>query len=56
MGSLIAHLLGPHLTSSEAFSPTLTTKAVVPQPLGVVWRLLLQGAVEGPALISGIAS
>ena len=55
-GSLIAHFPGPHLTSSEAYSPTLRTNAIVPQQLGVLWRLLLQGAVEGPALISGTSS
>lgn len=36
MGSLSTHLLGPYLTPHEAFSLTLTTEAIVPQPLRVV--------------------
>jgi len=41
-----------HLTGSPAFSVTLTTPALGPAPLPVVWTLTLQSESEGPTLIS----
>src|SRR5262249_19928532 len=35
-----------------AFSATLTTSAIGPKQLAVVWTLILQSEPEGPALIS----
>ncbi len=41
---------------SDAFSSTLTTEAVVPQPLEVVRWLRLHSATEGPSLILNATS
>jgi hypothetical protein len=35
-----------------AFSATLTTPAIVPEQLAVIWTLILKSESEGPALIS----
>jgi len=37
---------------TPAFSATLTTPAIVPEQLAVVWTPILQSESEGPALIS----
>jgi len=41
-----------HLTGCPAFSATLTTPAIEPAQLAVVWTPILQSEPEGPALIS----
>ncbi|HEX5864381.1 MAG TPA: hypothetical protein VF014_09025, partial [Casimicrobiaceae bacterium] len=42
-----------HLTGSlPPFPATLTTPAIVPEQLAVVWTLILQSESEGPTLIS----
>jgi hypothetical protein len=45
-------LTSAHLTGYPAFSATLTTLAIVPRQLTVVWTLILQSESEGPTLIS----
>jgi hypothetical protein len=45
-------LASAHLTGCPAFSATLTTLAIVPKQLAVVWTLILQSESEGPSLIS----
>src|ERR1700750_402855 len=41
---------------SAAFVPTLTTMALLPQQLGLVWDPLLKADPEGPTLIFHAAS
>jgi hypothetical protein len=41
-----------HPGSLPPFPATLTTPAIVPAQLAVVWTLILQSESEGPALIS----
>src|SRR5215471_6205181 len=55
-GSLSFVFTGSHLTpSTGAFSATLTTPAVVPAQLAVVWSLLLIGDSGGPTPITNAA-
>src|SRR5215469_7240496 len=55
-GSLSSVFTGSHLTpSTGAFSATLTTPAVVPAQLAVVWSLLLIGDPGGPTPITNAA-
>src|SRR5215472_7280864 len=55
-GSLSSVFTGSHLTpSTGAFSATLTTPAVVPAQLAVVWSLLLIGDSGGPSPITNAA-
>lgn len=57
-GFACAHLLDAYLPQimSGTFDPTLTTTALLPQQLGLVWHPHLNADPEGPTLIVPAAS